>query len=63
MFVGYSLTHPTECYRMYDPKTHRVHVSCDLVWLHQMFYQKNSKEMVTGKITVGNWFKNPQGTS
>ena len=27
MFVGYSLTHPTECYRIYDLKTHRVCVS------------------------------------
>ena len=48
MFVGYSLTHPTECYRMYDQKTHRVHVSHNVVWLHQMFYQKISKEMVMG---------------
>ena len=63
MFVGYSLTHPTECYRMYNPKTYRVHVSWDVMWLHQLFYQKNSKEIVMGKITVRNWFKIPQGTS
>ena len=63
MFVRYFLMHPTECYRMYDPKTHRVHLSCNVVWLHQMFYQKNSKEMVMGQITVGNWFRNPQGMS
>ena len=63
MFVGYSLTHPTGCYRMYDPKTHRVHVSCDMVWLHSMYYQKNSKELVMDQIAVGNWCKNPQGMS
>ena len=28
-----------------------------------MYYQKNSKELVTNHITVGNWYKNPQGTS
>ena len=27
MFVGYSHAHPTQCFWMYDPKTHRVHVS------------------------------------
>ena len=40
LFVGYSLTDPTECYWMYDPKPYMVHISCDVVWLHQMFYQK-----------------------
>ena len=28
LFVGYSLTHPTGCYRMYDPKMHRMHITC-----------------------------------
>ena len=63
MFVGYSLMHPTGCYRMYNPKTHRVCVSHNVMWLHRMFYQNDSKEMAMGQITVGNWFKNPQGTS
>ena len=27
LFVAYSLTHPTSCYRMYDPKTHKVHIA------------------------------------
>ena len=63
LFVGYSLTHPTKCYIMYDPKTHRLHVSHNVMWLHRMIYQKNSKEMVMGQITVGHWFKNPQGMS
>ena len=60
MFVGYSLTHPTKCYRMYDPKTHRVHVSQDIVWLHRMYYQKNPKEMGTDQITVAIGTKNPR---
>ena len=32
LFAGYSLTHPTRCYRLYDSKTHRVCISCDVVW-------------------------------
>ena len=42
LFVGYSLTHPTGCYSMYDLKTHWVHIMCDVVWLHCMFYQKTN---------------------
>ena len=48
---------------MYDLRTHRLHVSHDIVWLHRMNYQKNSKELVTNQLTVGNWHKNSQGTS
>ena len=42
LFVGYSLTHPTGCYSMYDPKMHRVHISCNVVGLHWMFYHKEN---------------------
>ena len=48
---------------MYDLKTHRVHLSCDVAWLHRMYYQKNSKQLVRNQITVGNWYRNPQGKS
>ena len=49
IFVGYSLTHPADCFWMYDPKTHRVPVLHDIVWLHRMFYEKpkSVEEMVT----------------
>ena len=63
MFVGYSLMHATGCYRMYNTKTHRVCISCDVVWLHRMHYKKNNKELVMIQSTVGNWHKNPQGMS
>ena len=48
---------------MYDPKTHRVCISQDVVWLLQMFYQKqkNIQEMETDPVTVGSWSSNPQG--
>ena len=58
------MTHPADCFWMYDPKTHRVHVLRDIVWLHRMFYQKKQKsvqEMVTDQVTVGSWSHNPQG--
>ena len=46
LFVEYSLPHPTGCYRMHNPKALRVCISQDVIWLHQIFYQKAS--------TVGN---------
>jgi hypothetical protein len=39
MFVGYALGHTGNTYRMWDPKTGGVHVSCDVIWLQQMFYK------------------------
>jgi septum formation inhibitor MinC len=39
MFVGYALGHTGHTYRMWDPKTGDVHVSCDMIWLRQMFYK------------------------
>ena len=38
IFVGYALNHPEGCYCMYDPATHRVRQSHNMVWLHRMFY-------------------------
>ena len=42
IFVGYALNPPEGCYRMYDPATHRVRQSRDVVWLHRMFYEKRN---------------------
>ena len=48
---------------MYDPGTHRVSQSCDVVWLHRMFYEKrnNSAELNTKNVSVGNWVNNDEG--
>ena len=56
-FVGYAVNHPEGCYRMYDPATHRVCQSHDVVWLHRMFYEKcnNNTELNTNNVSVGNW--------
>ena len=63
IFVGYALNHPEGCYRMYDPATHQVHQSRDVVWLHRMFYEKrnNNAELNTNNASVGNWLNNGEG--
>ena len=62
IFVGYSLNHPEGCYRMYDPATHRVRQSRDVVWLHRMFYEQrnNNAELNTKDVSVGNWLNNEE---
>jgi hypothetical protein len=40
MFVGYAIDHDGDCYRMWDPKTRRVHESRDIIWLHRVFFQE-----------------------
>ena len=56
IFVGYTENHPEICYQMYDPATHRVHQSHDMVWLHRMFHEKrnNNSELNTNNVSVGN---------
>jgi hypothetical protein len=38
MMVGYTLDHPGETYRMWDPRTKNVHVTRDVIWLRRMYY-------------------------
>jgi hypothetical protein len=40
MFVSYAKDHEGDCYQMWDPKTKRVHVTRDIIWLRRMFYTK-----------------------
>jgi len=40
MFIGYATDHDGDCYRMWNPKTNRVHETRDVVWLRRMFYEK-----------------------
>ena len=39
MFIGYALDHEGDCYRMWNPKTNRVHETRDVVWLKRMYYE------------------------
>jgi hypothetical protein len=43
MFVGYALDHLGDTYRMWNPLTGGIHESCDIIWLHRMYYSKPSK--------------------
>ena len=63
ILVGYAENHLEGCYRMYDPATHRVCQSHNVVWLHRMFYEKRNKnsEINTNNISVGNWENNGDG--
>ena len=63
IFVGYALNHPEGCYRMYDPASHRVRQSRNVVWLHRMFYEKrnNNAELNTNNVSVGNLQNNDNG--
>ena len=63
IFVGYAENHPEGCYQMYDPATHRVHQSRNVVWLHRMFYKKhiNNSKLNTNNVSVGNWENNGDG--
>ena len=40
MFVGYSDQHPGDTFRMFNPKTKKIHNSRDVLWLRRMFYVK-----------------------
>ena len=41
MFVGYTLSHEGNVYRMWDPSTRRIHVSRDIIWLKRMLFENN----------------------
>lgn len=41
MMVGYADNHAVDCYRMYDPKTRRVHATRYMLWLKNMYYTSN----------------------
>ena len=36
-FVGYTMEHAGDVYRMYDPKTRRIRISCDLRWMGKFY--------------------------
>ena len=38
MFVGYSLKHEGGTYFMYNPMTHRLIITRDIIWLCRMYY-------------------------
>ena len=53
-FAGYPDDHPGDCYRMWDPKTGRIHTTRDIIWLHCMYFPKpkNGKEIALGDLLM-----------
>ena len=49
MMVGYAWNHPGDTYRMWDPRTKRIHITRDVIWLRRMFYTMDNKK--TTEIT------------
>jgi hypothetical protein len=40
MFVGYADDHDGDVYRMWSPKTERIHITRDVIWMKQMMFTK-----------------------
>jgi hypothetical protein len=40
MFVGYPKSHASDTYRMWDPRSQRVHTTRDVTWLKKMYFSK-----------------------
>jgi hypothetical protein len=48
MFVGYALDHAGDVYRMWNPKTGRVHEMRDVIWLLRMYFKKPMEQEEIG---------------
>jgi hypothetical protein len=46
MFIGYADDHNGNVYRMWNPKTERVHITRDIIWMKQMMFTKGVEEPV-----------------
>jgi hypothetical protein len=40
MFAGYSQSHSSDTYRIWDPRSKRVHITRDIRWLNKMYFQE-----------------------
>ena len=43
MFIGYSMNHDGDVFRMYNPATKRVIKTRDVIWMLRMYYGKKEK--------------------
>jgi hypothetical protein len=46
MFIGYVDDHGGDVYRMWNPKTERVHITRDVIWMKQMMFTKGIEDPV-----------------
>jgi hypothetical protein len=47
MFIGYTDDHDGHVYHMWNPKTERVHITQDVIWMKHMIFTKGIAEPVT----------------
>jgi hypothetical protein len=46
MFIGYTDDHDGDVYLMWNPKTERVHITRDVIWMKQMMFTKGVEDAV-----------------
>jgi hypothetical protein len=46
MFIGYADDHDGDIYCTWNPKTERVHITRDFIWMKQMMFKKGIEEPV-----------------
>jgi hypothetical protein len=46
MFIGYADDYDGDVYRMWNPKTERVHITRDVIWTKQMMFTKGVEDAV-----------------
>jgi hypothetical protein len=46
MFISYADDHDGDVYRMWNPKTERVHITRDVIWMKHMMFTKGVEEAV-----------------
>ena len=56
MFVGYSMDHDGDVYRMFNPATSRIVTTRDVIWMRRMYYAKPKVTADTTISTFGPFF-------
>jgi hypothetical protein len=46
MIIGYADDHDSEVYRMWNPKTERVNITLDVIWMKRMMFTKGVEDPV-----------------
>lgn len=53
MMVGYATSHAGDTYEMWDPKTRRIHVTRDVIWMKRMFFQPDEQQELGVQLGEG----------
>ena len=51
MFVGYNADSGDDVYRMWNPKTNRMHRTRDIIWLKRMFFEEKTETGMVEGVT------------